>query len=177
VKSGEARIVEKIVGKRGRVVYDAGGAVLVEFNPGQTLSYFFIGKHYIGLTGEPVYITIAVREVKHSVGSATARFTVKRGLLGFRKKVLIEAADPLGEAIADAVKRSVLKSIAESPYEELVVKLVAESEDVGVLKVNRSIVVIGRSGLAYTLNAEKLLKRMLELNVEVVKAIADSLNL
>jgi len=177
VKSGEARIVERIVSGCGRVVYDAGGAVLVEFNPGQNLNYFFIGKNHVGLTGEPIYITIAVREVERSIGSATARFTVKRCLLGFRKKVLVEAANPLGEAIADIVKRTALKSIAESPYEELVVKLVAESEDVGVIRVNRSIVVIGRSGLAYTLNARKMLEKMLKLNAEIVRVIAKSLNL
>jgi len=177
VKSSEARIVERIVSGRGRVVYDAGGAILVEFNPGESLNYFFIGKHYVGLTGEPVYITIAVREVERSIGSATAKFTVKHGLLGFGKRVLVEASNPLGEAVADLVKRAALKSIAESPYEELVVKLVAESEDVGVFRVNRSIVVIGRSGLAYTLNARKLLEKMLKLNVEVVEVIANSLNL
>ena len=176
-KSGEARIFEKILDVRGRIIYDQGGAVVVEFSPNNVLNYFFIGKHSVKYTGEPYYVTIAVHEFKNKLRvKGKAKIKVRKGFLGIGSRIWVEKEGGIGEIVDVLIKTGIREELYKTPYEEIVVKCVDKEELPGNVNVGQALVVIGRTGIAHTLFPEKYLRKIFVFNIKFMEKILKFLN-
>ena len=176
-KSGEARILEKILDARGKIIYDQGGAVIVEFSSTHILRYFFIGKHSVRYTGEPYYITIAVHEFKDKPRvNGKARITIRKGFFGIGSRIKVEKEGEIGNVVDELVKTGFKKVLNDTPYEEIIVETVDKEELPGNVDVGYALVLIGRTSISHTLFPEKFLRKILVFNIEFMKSVLKFLN-
>ncbi len=177
-KSGEARIIEKILVDKAQVIHDQGGAVILEFNPGYPLKYFFIGKHYVGLTSETYYVTIAVHEFNRDTKvKGRARIVVRKGFLGLGSKVkLVQAEESIGEKISSlVVNREFNKRILRTPYEEIVVRIADKKEVSPQLGSGKALVIIGKTSIVNTLFPKRFFEKIIFFNIEFMDKLIKTL--
>ena len=174
MKSAEARILEKIIGGNGRIVYDQGGAVLLEIN-GSPLNFFFVGKRYTSFTSDPYYVSIGVHVInRESRIVGEARIKIRHGILGFKKKLIIEHDGELG-VVVNRIVRENRSLVLSSPYEELVVKRVFKGIENLNVNVENAIVIIGRTTIARMLKPYKFFYKLYDLNTQLLSMIINEI--
>jgi len=166
--SGEARILRKIIGASGEIIYDEGGAVTVKLFDQSYMNYFFIGRHTTGLSGETYYITISVHESDQKLyvdGYAT--LTIRKGILGFGFKHKLVGEGSLMNIVEDLLRDNYLaKLISKTIYEEIKILKSNTPEVKGVSKrsAGEAIVIVGRTTILSTLRPYKTIRNMFLLN-------------
>lgn len=177
-KSGEARILEKILSGKARVILDQGGAVVFEFNKVYPIKYFFIGKNFIGLSSEPYYITISVHEFSgNHIVNGQARLRIRKGIFRLWSKIdIVQREKIIGEIINRLVLENNIRSkLLDTPYEEIIVKTIDKKVLLDKLGSGNALVIIGRTSIVNTLFPFRFFKKLVFFNMEFMDKLVKNL--
>ncbi len=175
--SGEARILNNIL-PRHKILYDKGGALIIQLFENSFLDYLFLGRRYTGLTGELYYISIAVKEYREEINvNGYVRVFFRKGLFGIGSKTVIDGYGVLKRIVEDIIA-SRKELVHRNVYEEIVVK---KTDKVGEEIVDKelkgeAVVVIGRTSIVHSIRVKRFFENLYVFNNILLEEIARSLH-